>query len=198
MTLPHQAPLYPIPDVLTPFGVLDQQASGGICCNPTKEGQSKKTFSESTRDSMAGVISMNKSTADSVVVPVSYNCTFCDLTCGTMAYWRKHHYTVHYKEGHKQSFKKKVDVHRSVREKRIYQAKKNKAAFDINVKVQGGGIVGQAFAIRLGIARALNALDSTNRPGLKQRGLLTRDARVKERRKYGLKKARKASQFSKR
>ena len=72
------------------------------------------------------------------------------------------------------------------------------AAFDINVKVQGGGIVGQDFAIRLGIARALNALDSTNRPGLKQRGLLTRDARVKERRKYGLKKARKASQFSKR
>lgn len=72
------------------------------------------------------------------------------------------------------------------------------AAFDINVKVQGGGIVGQAFAIRLGIARALNTLDSTNRPGLKQRGLLTRDARIKERRKYGLKKARKASQFSKR
>ena len=72
------------------------------------------------------------------------------------------------------------------------------AAFDINVKVQGGGIVGQAFAIRLGIARALNALDATNRPGLKQRGLLTRDTRVKERRKYGLKKARKASQFSKR
>lgn len=71
-------------------------------------------------------------------------------------------------------------------------------SFDINVKVQGGGIVGQAFAIRLGIARALNALNAPSRSALKQRGLLTRDARIKERRKYGLKKARKASQFSKR
>lgn len=71
-------------------------------------------------------------------------------------------------------------------------------AFDINVNVEGGGIVGQAFAIRLGIARALNTLKPETRTSLKQHGLLTRDARVKERRKYGLKKARKASQFSKR
>jgi small subunit ribosomal protein S9 len=71
-------------------------------------------------------------------------------------------------------------------------------SFDIHVKVIGGGIVGQAFAIRLGIARALNVLSPTNRPILKEHGFLTRDARVKERKKYGLKKARKASQFSKR
>jgi len=71
-------------------------------------------------------------------------------------------------------------------------------SFDINVKVEGGGIVGQAFAIRLGIARALNAINPASRSALKPRGLLTRDARIKERRKYGLKKARKASQFSKR
>jgi small subunit ribosomal protein S9 len=71
-------------------------------------------------------------------------------------------------------------------------------SFDINVKVIGGGIVGQAFAIRLGIARALNLLNPPSRALLKQRGFLTRDARVKERKKYGLKKARKASQFSKR
>lgn len=71
-------------------------------------------------------------------------------------------------------------------------------AFDVNVKVEGGGIVGQAFAIRLGIARALNIFKPEKRASLKQQGLLTRDARVKERRKYGLKKARKASQFSKR
>jgi small subunit ribosomal protein S9 len=71
-------------------------------------------------------------------------------------------------------------------------------SFDIHVKVIGGGIVGQAFAIRLGIARALNVLSPTNRAILKEHGLLTRDARVKERKKYGLKKARKASQFSKR
>jgi small subunit ribosomal protein S9 len=71
-------------------------------------------------------------------------------------------------------------------------------SFDIKVKVIGGGIVGQAFAIRLGIARALNLLSPLNRAALKQKGFLTRDARVKERKKYGLKKARKASQFSKR
>lgn len=69
---------------------------------------------------------------------------------------------------------------------------------DLHVKVMGGGIVGQAFAIQLGIARALNLLNPTNRAILKEKGFLTRDARVKERKKYGLKKARKASQFSKR
>jgi small subunit ribosomal protein S9 len=71
-------------------------------------------------------------------------------------------------------------------------------SFDIHVQVEGGGLVGQAMAIRLGIARALNTLLPTCRAVLKTRGFLTRDARVKERRKYGLKKARKASQFSKR
>ena len=71
-------------------------------------------------------------------------------------------------------------------------------SFDIQVKVEGGGIVGQAWAIRLGIARALNAILPESRAKLKPGGFLTRDARIKERRKYGLKKARKASQFSKR
>ena len=63
----------------------------------------------------------------------------------------------------------------------------------------GGGITGQAGALRLGVARALNAIDvEANRPTLKKAGLLTRDARVIERKKAGLKKARKAPQFSKR
>lgn len=70
--------------------------------------------------------------------------------------------------------------------------------FDVLVKVKGGGVSGQAGAVRHGIARALLKFDSTLRPVLKQAGLLTRDPREKERRKYGLKKARKAPQFSKR
>ncbi|MCY0879446.1 MAG: 30S ribosomal protein S9 [Firmicutes bacterium] len=70
--------------------------------------------------------------------------------------------------------------------------------FDVLVRVEGGGLSGQAGAVRHGIARALLAVDPNYRPTLKQRGFLTRDARVKERRKYGLKKARKAPQFSKR
>ena len=69
---------------------------------------------------------------------------------------------------------------------------------DIVVTVRGGGVAGQAGAVRLGIARALVALDEEMRPSLKKAGLLTRDAREKERRKYGLKKARKAPQYSKR
>ena len=64
--------------------------------------------------------------------------------------------------------------------------------------MQGGGFSGQAGAIRHGIARALLEVDEENRPQLKQAGYLTRDARMKERKKYGLKKARKAPQFSKR
>lgn len=72
------------------------------------------------------------------------------------------------------------------------------ARYDILARVHGGGTTGQAGAIRLGIARALLKADSTLRPALKQAGFLTRDPRMKERRKYGLKKARKASQFSKR
>lgn len=70
--------------------------------------------------------------------------------------------------------------------------------FDVLVKVQGGGISGQAGAVRHGIARALTKADEELRPALKRAGFLTRDPRMKERRKYGLKKARKAPQYSKR
>ncbi len=70
--------------------------------------------------------------------------------------------------------------------------------FDILVNVKGGGFTGQAGAIRHGIARALNRYDLELRPTLKKAGFLTRDPRMKERKKYGLKKARRASQFSKR
>ena len=70
--------------------------------------------------------------------------------------------------------------------------------FDIVARITGGGISGQAGALRLGIARALILIDAENRPSLKKAGYLTRDARVIERKKYGLKKARKAPQYSKR
>jgi small subunit ribosomal protein S9 len=71
--------------------------------------------------------------------------------------------------------------------------------FDVIARIHGGGITGQAGALRLGVARALNAIDvDANRPSLKKAGLLTRDARVIERKKAGLKKARKAPQYSKR
>ena len=70
--------------------------------------------------------------------------------------------------------------------------------YDVLAKVEGGGPSGQAGAIRHGIARALLKVDIEYRPALKKAGFLTRDPREKERRKYGLKKARKASQFSKR
>lgn len=70
--------------------------------------------------------------------------------------------------------------------------------FDILANVAGGGTTGQAGAIRLGIARALLKADPNLRPTLKKAGFLTRDPRAKERRKYGLKKARKAPQYSKR
>jgi len=70
--------------------------------------------------------------------------------------------------------------------------------YDILVRVQGGGISGQAGAVRLGIARALIEADIEARPSLKKAGFLTRDPRAKERKKYGLKKARKAPQYSKR
>jgi len=71
-------------------------------------------------------------------------------------------------------------------------------SFDIDATIHGGGTTGQAGALRLGIARALIALDPEARPGLKAAGFLTRDAREKESKKYGLKKARKAPQYSKR
>ena len=70
--------------------------------------------------------------------------------------------------------------------------------YDVLANVAGGGASGQAGAIRHGISRALLELDVELRPALKKAGFLTRDPREKERRKYGLKKARKASQFSKR
>jgi small subunit ribosomal protein S9 len=71
-------------------------------------------------------------------------------------------------------------------------------AYDVIGNLSGGGTSGQAGALRLGIARALIELDPDDRPALKKAGFLTRDARVKERKKYGLKKARKAPQYSKR
>jgi small subunit ribosomal protein S9 len=70
--------------------------------------------------------------------------------------------------------------------------------YDVVVNVKGGGTTGQAGAVRHGIARALLQVDDEFRAPLKKAGLLTRDPRMKERRKYGLKKARKAPQFSKR
>ena len=72
------------------------------------------------------------------------------------------------------------------------------AKYDVISTVKGGGYTGQAGAVRHGIARALNEADSEYRPILKSNGFLTRDPRMKERKKYGLKKARKAPQFSKR
>jgi small subunit ribosomal protein S9 len=71
-------------------------------------------------------------------------------------------------------------------------------AVDVIANLRGGGTTGQAGALRLAIARALCDLDIEDRPALKKAGFLTRDARVKERKKYGLKKARKAPQYSKR
>jgi small subunit ribosomal protein S9 len=70
--------------------------------------------------------------------------------------------------------------------------------FDVSATVNGGGLTGQAGALRHGITRALVLMDTTLRPVLKRGGLLTRDARVKERKKYGLAGARRAYQFSKR
>jgi small subunit ribosomal protein S9 len=72
-------------------------------------------------------------------------------------------------------------------------------SYDVIARIHGGGVTGQAGALRLGVARALNFVDAeASRPALKKAGMLTRDARVKERKKAGLKKARKAPQYSKR
>lgn len=72
-------------------------------------------------------------------------------------------------------------------------------SYDVIARIHGGGISGQAGALRLGVARGLNENDvEANRPSLKKAGMLTRDARIKERKKAGLKKARKAPQYSKR
>ena len=72
------------------------------------------------------------------------------------------------------------------------------SSYDVIARVHGGGSTGQAGALRLGIARALCQVDETFRPALKRAGLMTRDPRAKERKKYGLRKARKRPQFSKR
>lgn len=72
-------------------------------------------------------------------------------------------------------------------------------SYDVIARIHGGGVTGQAGALRLGVARSLNAIDEeASRPSLKKAGMLTRDARIKERKKAGLKKARKAPQYSKR
>ncbi|MBN2168789.1 MAG: 30S ribosomal protein S9 [Actinobacteria bacterium] len=75
---------------------------------------------------------------------------------------------------------------------------KLKGSYDVKATISGGGMTGQAGAMRLGIARALVEADEAYRPELKKAGFLTRDARIKERKKYGLKSARKKPQFSKR
>ena len=79
-----------------------------------------------------------------------------------------------------------------------FEATRTRAKFDTRINVTGGGMAGQAGAIRQGIARALTVADENLRGPLKRAGFLTRDARVKERKKAGLKKARKRPQFSKR
>jgi small subunit ribosomal protein S9 len=71
-------------------------------------------------------------------------------------------------------------------------------SYDVDASIHGGGVTGQAGALRMAIARSLADLDPEVRPALKKAGLLTRDARKKESKKYGLKKARKAPQFTKR
>ena len=82
--------------------------------------------------------------------------------------------------------------------KRPFVVSGNEGKYDVIALVNGGGTTGQAGALRHGISRALCAADPENRPSLKAAGFLTRDSRMKERKKYGLKKARRASQFSKR
>jgi len=88
-------------------------------------------------------------------------------------------------------------VHRMVAQSPLRSIGRDKD-YDVLATIEGGGVNGQAGALRLGIARALIELDPELRPQLKSEGFLTRDAREKERRKYGLKKARKAPQYSKR
>ena len=88
-------------------------------------------------------------------------------------------------------------VHQQLIKEPLVTAEKAEA-FDVVANLRGGGTTGQAGALRLGIARALIAHEPDDRPALKKAGFLTRDARVKESKKYGLKKARKAPQYSKR
>ena len=89
------------------------------------------------------------------------------------------------------------ETHRMVLSEPL-ESTSTKEVYDVDATIVGGGVSGQAGALRLGIARALVALDPEVRITLKRAGLLTRDAREKESKKYGLKKARKAPQYSKR
>jgi small subunit ribosomal protein S9 len=82
--------------------------------------------------------------------------------------------------------------------RRPFEVTATEGKYDVIATVQGGGFTGQAGALRHGVSRALIEADEELRPALKAAGFLTRDPRMKERKKYGLKKARKASQFSKR
>jgi len=82
--------------------------------------------------------------------------------------------------------------------KRPFEVTGSEGKFDVIALVNGGGTTGQAGALRHGVSRALVEADAEYRPSLKAAGFLTRDPRMKERKKYGLKKARRASQFSKR
>ncbi len=79
-----------------------------------------------------------------------------------------------------------------------FEAANVEGRYDVNAKIHGGGVAGQADALRHGIARALEKIDENLRPPLKKKGMLTRDARKKERKKYGQKGARARYQFSKR
>jgi len=88
-------------------------------------------------------------------------------------------------------------VHQQLIREPLVQLEKD-GIYDVHAKLHGGGVSGQAGALRLGIARALIELEATDRPAMKASGFLTRDARATERKKYGLKKARKAPQYSKR
>jgi len=89
------------------------------------------------------------------------------------------------------------DTHRMILTEPL-KATSTTESYDIDATIHGGGVSGQAGALRLGISRGLIALDEELRPTLKRAGFLTRDSREKESKKYGLKKARKAPQYSKR
>ncbi len=90
-----------------------------------------------------------------------------------------------------------VIVHRNTIEK-PFRITENMGKFNAEVKIHGGGVTGQAQAIAYGISKALLKVSENNKNLLRQAGLLTRDARIKERKKYGLKRARKAPQYTKR
>jgi small subunit ribosomal protein S9 len=89
------------------------------------------------------------------------------------------------------------EIHQTLA-KQALAALKLEASYDVNVNVEGGGITGQAEAVRLGIARALVEINPENKPALRKEGFLTRDSRMVERKKPGRRKARRRFQFSKR